>query len=166
MVELPQVVRRACMAFLLMGLVGVAVSQETSNRAQPVGDPAVEARVQRLSEDLRCLTCMGQNIADSQSGFSADMKREMRDMIKAGKSDKDIMDFMVQRYGDFVLYRPPVKNTTWLLWGGPFVLLLLSIGLLIRKLKRRRVDYVPAPLNESELRAAAKLLGTDQERKK
>jgi cytochrome c-type biogenesis protein CcmH len=153
---------------LLLGLasalwISAAGAQVSDNRAQPIGDPLVEARVQRLGNDLRCLTCMGQSIADSHSGFAVDMRREIREMIVAGKSDAQIMDFMVQRYGDFVLYKPPVKYTTWLLWGGPFVLLVLAVFALIRKLKRRAKEMVVVPLNESEHEAAARLLGTHKE---
>lgn len=126
--------------------------------AQPIGDPVVEARLNKIAEELRCLTCMGQSIADSHSGFSQDMKREIREMITSGKSNKEIMEFMVQRYGDFVLYRPPVKNTTWLLWGGPFVLLIVGLILFLRKLKSRRNDAAQQ-LTDSEHQAAAKLLG-------
>ncbi len=125
--------------------------------AQPVGDPVVEARVNKLSEELRCLTCMGQSIADSQSSFSSDMKREIRAMIVAGKSDKEIMEFMVQRYGDFVLYRPPVKSTTWLLWGGPFVLLVVGLALLIVRL-RKMGGLAEAELSENEHQQASRLL--------
>ncbi|MBI5897915.1 MAG: cytochrome c-type biogenesis protein CcmH [Rhodocyclales bacterium] len=126
--------------------------------AQALGDPVVEARVTRLAEELRCLTCMGQSIADSQSAFSSDMKREIRAMIVAGKSDKEIVDFMVQRYGDFVLYRPPVKSTTWLLWGGPFLLLALALLFLVAKLRKRSAQ-AGSELSESEHRQAASLLG-------
>jgi cytochrome c-type biogenesis protein CcmH len=125
--------------------------------ARPVGDPAVEARVNKLSEELRCLTCMGQSIADSQSSFSNDMKREIRTMIVAGKNDKEIMEFMVQRYGDFVLYRPPVKSTTWLLWGGPFVLLVAGLALLIVRL-RKMGGLDETELSEEEHQQAARLL--------
>lgn len=126
--------------------------------AQPVGDPAVEARVTRLAEELRCLTCMGQSIADSQSSFSSDMKREIREMVSKGKNDKEIIDFMVQRYGDFVLYRPPVKATTWLLWGGPFVFLIAGLAFLVVKL-RKRGALAAAELTESEHQRAAQMLG-------
>lgn len=129
--------------------------------SQPLGDPVVEARVNRLAEELRCLTCMGQSIADSQSSFSSDMKREIRSMIVAGKSDKEIIDFMVQRYGDFVLYRPPVKSTTWLLWGGPFLLLVIALSFLAIKLRKRSAQ-AGSELSESEHRQAASLLGTNK----
>jgi len=128
--------RRMLALFLACGMFLPAIAAD-GGLARPVGDPAVEARVNRLAEDLRCLTCMGQSIADSQSSFSTDMKREIRTMIGAGKSDKDIMDFMVQRYGDFVLYRPPVKSTTALLWYGPAVLMLGGLGVLAVVLRRR-----------------------------
>ncbi len=151
------VVRRFFLLLLLVFAFPVANAAE-GGVAQPVGDPVVEARVNRLAEELRCLTCMGQSIADSQSSFSTDMKREIRGMIVAGKSDKEIIDFMVQRYGDFVLYRPPVKNTTWLLWGGPFVLLALALLFLARKLRKRSAQVV-TQLSESEHRQAVGVLG-------
>jgi cytochrome c-type biogenesis protein CcmH len=100
---------------------------------------------------------MGQSIADSQSSFSNDMKREIRTMIVAGKNDKEIMEFMVQRYGDFVLYRPPVKSTTWLLWGGPFVLLVAGLALLIVRL-RKMGGLDETELSEEEHQQAARLL--------
>lgn len=145
--------------FVVMLLVLVMQpAMAVEGMAQPVGDPVVEARVNKLAEELRCLTCMGQSIADSQSSFSTDMKREIRDMIKAGKNDKEIMEFMVQRYGDFVLYRPPVKSTTWLLWGGPFVLLILSLVFLATKLRKRGAQ-VATVLTENEHEQAVQLLG-------
>lgn len=143
------------MALLAMAMQPALAAE---GMAQPVGDPLVEARVNKLAEELRCLTCMGQSIADSQSSFSTDMKREIRDMVKAGKNDKEIIEFMVQRYGDFVLYRPPVKSTTWLLWGGPFLLLILSLVFLVLKL-RKRGTQTATELTETEHRQAIELLG-------
>jgi cytochrome c-type biogenesis protein CcmH len=149
--------RRILIALIAAFLAVPSLSAE-GTLAQPLGDPAVEARVNRLAADLRCLTCMGQSIADSQSSFSTDMKREIRVMVVNGKNDIEIMDFMVQRYGDFVLYRPPVKNTTWLLWGGPFVLLVIALGFLIARL-RKRSGQISDSLSESEHRQATNLLG-------
>lgn len=131
--------------------------------AQSIGDPVVEARVKKLSEELRCLTCMGQSIADSQSGFSEDMKREIREMIAKGKTDAQIMEFMVQRYGDFVLYRPPVKETTWLLWFGPFIMFVLALWLLIAKL-RKRGSTSTTELTAEEHAKAVQLLKESQEK--
>lgn len=148
--------RRVMVALLLVLALPPAMAAE--GMALPVGDPVVEARVNKLAEELRCLTCMGQSIADSQSSFSNDMKREIRSMIVAGKSDKEIMEFMVQRYGDFVLYRPPVKSTTWLLWGGPFLFLILSLVFLMLKL-RKRGGQVVTELTAGEHQQAIELLG-------
>lgn len=148
---------RRVMVVLLLAL-GAQAALAAEGIAQPVGDPVVEARVNKLAEELRCLTCMGQSIADSQSSFSADMKREIRDMVKAGKNDKEIIEFMVQRYGDFVLYRPPVKSTTWLLWGGPFLLLILSLAFLVAKLRKRGAQTA-TQLSETEHQQAIELLG-------
>ena len=148
--------RRAFLLILI--LLGMQSATAADGIAQPIGDPLVEARVNRLAEELRCLTCMGQSIADSQSGFSTDMKREIRAMVKAGKSDQDVLDFMVQRYGDFVLYRPPVKTKTWLLWGGPFILLAVGLSVLIVRLRSRRGEK-PAELADAERRQAESLLG-------
>ncbi|MBK9021960.1 MAG: cytochrome c-type biogenesis protein CcmH [Sulfuritalea sp.] len=148
--------RQLLLALLLA--TGFQSALAAEGMAQPVGDPVIEARVNKLAEELRCLTCMGQSIADSQSSFSTDMKREIREMVRTGKNDKEIIEFMVQRYGDFVLYRPPVKSTTWLLWGGPFLFLILSLGFLVMKL-RKRGSQVATELTESEHQQAAQMLG-------
>lgn len=145
-------------------LLSLAVHAAYAGEAQPVGDPAIEARVTKIAEDLRCLTCMGQSIADSHSDFSSDMRREIRDMLTAGKSDKDVIDFMVQRYGDFVLYNPPVKTSTWLLWGGPFVLLIVALAVLVAKLRRREKQIPAAELTSQEHDAAAKLLAGEDKK--
>ena len=149
--------RRMLALFLACGMFLPAIAAD-GGLARPVGDPAVEARVNRLAEDLRCLTCMGQSIADSQSSFSTDMKREIRTMIGAGKSDKDIMDFMVQRYGDFVLYRPPMKATTLVLWAGPFVALLLALAVLAWRLVRAARPANPLSDEEQAMAALVTLI--------
>lgn len=86
-------------------------------------DAALDARLKKLDEELRCLVCQNQSLADSNAPLAQDLRREVRSLADAGKSDAQIKEFLVARYGDFVLYRPPVKGTTWLLWFGPFVLL-------------------------------------------
>ena len=138
--------------------------QTLAAEALPVGDPVVEARVKKITEELRCLTCMGQSIADSQSGFSDDMRREIREMIGQGKSDPQIMDFMVQRYGDFVLYRPPVKSSTWLLWFGPFLLFAGALWVLLAKLRNRSRAQAAQPLTQDEHERAARLLMKSKEK--
>ena len=123
-------------------------------------DPVAEKRLLGLSEELRCLVCQNQNIADSNAELAQDLRREIRGMIKDGKSDKEIIDFMVTRYGDFVLYRPPVQGNTLLLWGGPIVPLILGIIALVRY-QRRRAERVAAedkPLSADEASRADALL--------
>ena len=124
-------------------------------------DPVLEARVNKLAEELRCLVCQNQSLADSHAELAQDLKNEVRDMLRRGMSDKEAIDFLVQRYGDFVLYRPPVKSTTWLLWGGPFVLLIAGLVTLMVKLRRRASS---APLTEEEHAAAVSLLRDEGER--
>ena len=116
----------------------------------PPANAAVEQRMIKLSEELRCLVCQNQSLADSNSGLAGDLRREIRVMIVEGKKDKEIVDFMVQRYGDFVLYRPPVKSTTVLLWFGPFALLVIGGIALYLRLKRRRQEIVDTPLTKEE----------------
>jgi cytochrome c-type biogenesis protein CcmH len=114
-----------------------------AREAVPVAeDPALEARVTKIAEELRCLVCQNQNIADSHAELAIDLKNQVREMLKKGMSDKDVIDFMVNRYGDFVLYRPPVKGTTWLLWFGPFILLAGGLGFLFMRLRRRQGQEV------------------------
>lgn len=99
--------------------------------------PEQEARFKRLSEELRCLVCQNQNLADSNAELAQDLRRQVHTMILAGKSDADIIGFMTERYGDFVLYRPPLHAGTLLLWSGPFLLLLLGIVVLGRVMRQR-----------------------------
>jgi cytochrome c-type biogenesis protein CcmH len=123
-------------------------------------DAALEKRVMALSEELRCLVCQNQTIADSHAELAIDLRNQVREKLAQGVPEKDIIDYMVQRYGDFVLYRPPVKPTTWLLWFGPFALLAGGIGMLLLKLGRRRPQAEPLPQGEME-RAALLLRATD-----
>lgn len=130
-----------------------------ANVALPVSEnPELEKRVQAISEELRCLVCQNQTIADSHADLAIDLKNQVREMLAQGKSNKEVTDYMVQRYGDFVLYRPPVKNTTWLLWFGPFLLLVGGVGFLFLKLKNRQPS---AELPEAEMQRAAELLRSD-----
>jgi cytochrome c-type biogenesis protein CcmH len=126
--------------------------------AQPLEDPAIEARMKHLTKELRCLVCQNETLADSQAPLAEDLRREIREQIKAGKTDKEIIAYATQRYGDFVLYNPPVKATTYLLWFGPFVLLLGGTVFLYRYVKRRRELIDVKPLTVEERRRAEKLL--------
>lgn len=129
-------------------------------------DLALEQRLARLSAELRCLVCQNQSLADSHADLAIDLKNQVRDMMRAGRTDAEIKDYLTQRYGDFVLYRPPVKGSTWLLWAGPFALLLASLALLARYLKRRQARLASEPADAGApaadvARARALLAGQD-----
>ena len=127
------------MAKLLMTLLlsCLALLAQAKDAAPAADDPALEASVQRITAELRCLVCQNQTIADSHAELAVDLRRQVREMLVKGSSDKDIIDYMTARYGDFVLYRPPVRSNTALLWFGPPVLLVIGLGVLIVVLRRR-----------------------------
>jgi cytochrome c-type biogenesis protein CcmH len=125
---------RALVAAVVLAAGALAAAKEAPPEA---ADPAIEARMVRITSELRCLVCQNQTIADSNAGLAVDLRRETRDMLKQGKSDADIIDYMTARYGDFVLYRPPLRATTALLWFGPALLLLIGGGVLVFTLRRR-----------------------------
>jgi len=126
-------------------------------------DPVIEARLMTLSADLRCLVCQNQSLAASDSDFAHDVRREMRTMMKQGKSDDEIIDFLVQRFGDFILFKPPVKSYTALLWFGPLLLLVVGATVLILVLRRRTREggEVAVLSAEDHRRAEALLTGRD-----
>ena len=136
-------------------VAGVALAKEAAPMA---ADVLVEKRMVAISEELRCLVCQNESLSGSHAELAQDLRREIRKMIGEGKSDQEILDFMVARYGDFVRYRPPLKPTTWLLWGGPFVLLAGGIAALIAFLRRRAREAAAPVLSEEEQRRAAALL--------
>ena len=130
-----------------------------AGEARPLADdPAVEARLKHLAVELRCLVCQNQTLADSNAPLAEDLRREVREMISKDMSDKEIIDFLVARYGDFVLYRPPLKATTTLLWVGPFVLLTIGATVLVITLRRRANKVVDAPVTVEEHRRVEQLL--------
>src|SRR5688572_4709962 len=126
--------------------------------ARPIEDPAIEQRMKHLTKELRCLVCQNETLADSQAPLAEDLRREIREQIKAGKTDQEILAYATQRYGDFVLYNPPVKGATYLLWFGPFVLLIGGTLFLYRYVKRRRDLIETKPLTEDERQRAERLL--------
>ena len=145
---------------LALALALVAQLAPAKDAAPLADDPVAEKRLVKLSEELRCLVCQNQNIADSNAELAQDLRREIRGMIRAGKSDQEIVDFMVARYGDFVLYRPPLKATTVILWAGPLLLLLIGLAALVRYLRQRNNRVTDdAPLSAAEARRADALLG-------
>ncbi|MFS8085105.1 MAG: cytochrome c-type biogenesis protein CcmH [Acidobacteriota bacterium] len=139
---------------IVFSLAPVTFAQE----AQPVEDPQIEHRMKALTEQLRCLVCQNETLADSRADLAEDLRREIRREIKAGKSDPEIIAFLTQRYGDFILYNPPVKLTTYLLWFGPFVILLVGIAALYRYLGRRKKLIQDKPLTAGERKQAEDLL--------
>jgi cytochrome c-type biogenesis protein CcmH/NrfF len=130
--------------------------------AQPTAaDPALEVRVNRLSAELRCLVCQNQSLADSHAPLALDLKNQVREQLQAGRSEPQVIAFMTERYGDFVLYRPPLKATTLLLWGGPLALLLLGGAALLRRIRRQAATPDAPALSAESSEQAARLLGAD-----
>ncbi len=121
-------------------------------------DPVVEQRLIVISEEMRCLVCQNESLAGSRSDLAMDLRRELRNLIKQGKTDAEIREFMVSRYGDFVLYRPPVKPSTWLLWAGPFGLMVLGVVVLFVYLRRRNAELPSNELTDEERKRAEALL--------
>jgi cytochrome c-type biogenesis protein CcmH len=124
--------------------------------AAQVEESALDKRAARLEQELRCLVCQNQTIADSHAGLAEDLRREIREQLAKGASDQDVKDYMVARYGDFVLYRPPLRARTVLLWAGPFLLLALGGYFAWRHVTRRRAGQGELPSADRE--RAAKLL--------
>lgn len=151
----------AMLKTLLAALLAACALAAPAKEAQPLAeDEAVEQRLIGIADELRCLVCQNESLAGSRAELAQDLRREIRGMIKAGKSDAEIMDFLVTRYGDFVRYRPPLKPSTWLLWGGPGLLLLVGVGALVAFLRRRGTGG-PAPLSDEDRKRAARLLQGD-----
>ena len=128
---------KAPRAFLGACLLAVSVSLLAKEAAPEAADPALEARMVKITSELRCLVCQNQTIADSNASLAVDLRRDTRELIQQGKSDAEIVDYMTARYGDFVLYRPPLRATTVLLWFGPALLLGIGGAVLVTVLRRR-----------------------------
>ena len=146
------------LALALAFAAGLAFGQ-ASEVAHP--DPAVEARLKALAEELRCLVCQNQTIADSNAALALDLRNEIREQVAQGKTDDEIRSYMVARYGDFVLYRPPLKATTILLWAGPFALLALGLGVLYVTVRKRRMPAQEPPTDDRRSRAEVESLLED-----
>ena len=137
-----------CIYVFLMGLcIGLANAGEASPMAE---DPVVEARLVHISQEIRCLVCQNESLSSSRAELADDLRREVRDLIRTNKSDQEIKDFLVSRYGDFVLYRPEVKPLTWVLWFGPFVVLLIAAIFMLVYLRQRRATVKPQVLSDAE----------------
>lgn len=135
---------------VFLGTMLLAMQALAIDTGRAFEDPGQQARYEHLIKDLRCLVCQNQSIADSNASLASDLRREVREMMIAGQSDEQIRDFMTARYGDFVLYRPPVSPRTWLLWSAPALLLLGGLGIaamvVMRRMRAARAN--PAALDE------------------
>jgi len=141
MAKLTRLLAWLCLAFV----VGTA----SANEAAPASaDPVLEARMLHITAELRCLVCQNQTIADSHADLAIDLRQQVREMLQKGQTDQQILDYMTARYGDFVLYRPPVKSTTLLLWVGPGVMLVAGLVMLVLILRRR--SRMPADKFDAE----------------
>ncbi len=150
---------RACLCAFFMFCAGAVAASAEPRQARPMAeDPALEARLLHISEELRCLVCQNESLASSNAELAQDLRNEVRDLLRQGQSDAEVKQFLVQRYGDFVLYRPEFKPLTYLLWAGPFVLLVLGLGVLIRVLRLRRRAAASATLSPEDRQKAQQLL--------
>ena len=152
------------MSWLVL-IIALFSSTAWGGEARPLADdPAVEARLKKLAVELRCLVCQNQTLADSNAPLAEDLRREVREMIVKNMSDQEIIDFLVSRYGDFVLYRPPLKATTTLLWVGPFVLLVGGGIALVVVLRRRGRKVEDVVITDEEHRRVEQLLSQGAKR--
>ena len=143
---------------LIALLVSMGLSAQAKVAPNTSADPALEARMMVIAEELRCLVCQNETIAASHADLAVDLKNQIRIKLNEGQSQKQILDFMVDRYGDFVLYRPPLKTTTVLLWLGPFTLLAIAVLTLVLNVRRRRRTAQPAALSDADAAKARALL--------
>ena len=150
---------RRWLIVLLVALGSIGASGLHAGEAQPLAaDEVTEKRLVAISTELRCLVCQNESLSGSHAELANDLRREIRTLIKDGRSDTEIMEFMVSRYGDFVRYRPPLKGTTLLLWFGPGVLFVGGLAALVLYLRRRDRAISDTPLTADEQRQADALL--------
>ncbi len=152
----------ACAAAAMALAAGPALAREAAPTAF---DPVAHKRVVEVSEQLRCLVCQNQSIADSNAELAVDLRNQVIEQVKAGKTNKEIVDYMVERYGDFVLYKPPFKLSTAILWIGPLALLVIGLGAFYINLRRRKslVAAAAKPLTAQEKALADELLSGKKE---
>lgn len=147
------------MRYLLIPLLCLLpVFSHAGEAVDMAADPILEKRMVGLAENLRCLVCQNESLASSHAELAEDLRREVREQMQKGMSDREIIDYLVSRYGDFVLYDPPMKKSTLVLWFGPFVLLLLGGGMLVYQLRKRKSQIPEAELSAEDAQRAAELL--------
>ena len=143
---------------MTVALLMATVSAQVQSPITASNDPALEARVKALSAELRCLVCQNQTVEDSSAPVARDMKDQVRTQLAAGKSEAEVKLYMTERFGDFVLYKPPLKATTIVLWAGPFIALAFAGLVLVRRLRRSSAVVAKAPLNDIDRDRARALL--------
>ena len=144
--------------FFTVWLICVSATAQAKVAPNLSADPVLEARMMVIAEELRCLVCQNETIAASHADLAVDLKNQIRIKLTQGQSQKQILDFMVERYGDFVLYRPPLKTTTILLWLGPFILLGIAVLMLVMTIRQRRRESQPTALSNADAMKARALL--------
>jgi cytochrome c-type biogenesis protein CcmH len=145
---------------LLLALLGPLAPSMAREAPPAADDPVIEERMKKMAAELRCLVCQNQSLADSNADLAVDLRNQVREQMLAGRSDAQIRDWLTERYGDFVLYRPPLKSSTVLLWLGPLALLLVAAATLVITLRRRR-QTPAAELSDAERARAEALLRSD-----
>jgi cytochrome c-type biogenesis protein CcmH len=150
--------------YFVILLLTFAASASAKEAQLSAADPVLEERVMKLSKELRCLVCQNETLADSRADLAVDLRGQIREQMQAGKTDKEIIEYLTQRYGKFILYNPPIDPTTYLLWFGPFVLLLAGLAVLFRYLKRRRELIIDQPLSADDRLRAETLLKVQPEK--
>jgi len=145
---------------LLFSLL-LSISAQAAIDAYKFDDPQKEKIYHELTDELRCLVCQNQNIAGSNAELAVDMRRKTYEMVSAGQSKQQVADYMADRYGDFVLYKPPFKASTAVLWIGPFIILAVSIWLMLRVIRNRREEHETASVSGEQLAEAARLLNKE-----
>ena len=149
-----------CTSATSPGLVSAQLPADVTLESFTFSSPAEQEHFRNLIGQLRCLVCQNETLADSDADLAHDLRKEIYEMMKSGKSDKEVIDFLVKRYGDFVLYKPPVKPSTYVIWYGPFVLLAIAALLLIRAVGRQRQVDEP-PISPDDRKRLENLLGDD-----
>ena len=150
------------MLFVSLSMFLVSAYVNAGVEVQSFDNPEQEQIYKTLIKELRCLVCQNQNLADSNAELAQDLRKKIVEMIHAGKSEQEIIQYMVIRYGDFVLYRPPVNQRTWLLWFGPFLILLIGLFVLVMFVKRQQ-QKIEKPLSDEQQNRAKKLLDEEND---
>jgi cytochrome c-type biogenesis protein CcmH len=148
---------------IVLGLVPYQLNFAQDTAAKPLADnPQLEAQVMEIAVQLRCLVCQNETIAGSHADLAIDLRNQIRTQLSEGKSERDILDYMVKRYGDFVLYKPPVKTNTLFLWFGPLLLLLFGLSVLVRHVSRQKTIPVENDSPQNDLEQARELLSASR----